>query len=124
MLLPPSPSIDHALPVPTPKQKIENGAKIGRHSLKIHSTYLRNILQAVIKYHSGTPTEPTKVPGSVTQELVHDLMEGLFQYPFRELYRHVQDMENYKTNPLCLRSTLCKLQQEMRCPHRFSSGIP
>lgn len=33
-----------------------------------------------------------------------DLREGLFQYPFRELYRHIKDFEDYKVNPSGLRS--------------------
>ena len=61
-------------------------------SLKINSSYLLNILKSVIEYASKSPDGE-----------VFGLVSGEFDYPYKDLFHHMDDLMRYKTNESGLR---------------------
>ncbi|KAL1801358.1 hypothetical protein ACET3X_001700 [Alternaria dauci] len=73
--------------------------KLGPHdrvtdtSLRIISPYLLNILKSVTTY-----TE------AAAEELLNDLVTGMFYYPYRELYHHLPALLEYQNGTVALRA--------------------
>jgi hypothetical protein len=76
-----------------PKFKLPPDAEIGKTVLRINSSYLLNTLQAVMRFVTRDSSGRSD-----------DLKQGIFDYPFRDLYLHKEDLLEYKGNPHGLRS--------------------
>lgn len=75
----------------TKTSKLKSTDIVHDTELKVHSPYLLNILKAVIEYSA-------ELPGSEEEGL--DV--GVFTYPYKDLYHHLEDILAYKldTHPL------------------------
>ena len=66
---------------------------LGEATLKIHSPYLLNILKSVIEYPADRPAGDNK-----------GLDAGLVEYPYDDLYYHLEDLQEYRAGALDLRA--------------------
>jgi hypothetical protein len=82
-----TPKLDDSRP------KLVAGARIGHPSLKIHSPYILNTLHAVVT-HSWDELSGNK----------DSLKRGTFDFPFRDLVNHREELLGYKNNLDGLRS--------------------
>jgi hypothetical protein len=82
-----TPKLDDSRP------KLVAGARIGHPSLKIHSPYILNTLHAVVT-HSWDELSGNK----------DSLKRGTFDFPFRDLVNHREELLEYKNNLDGLRS--------------------
>jgi hypothetical protein len=70
------------------KETLMPGDKIGEKFLKIHSPLLLNALRTVIKYSSQPPSGEAD-----------PLNDGIFPYPYKDLFLHKDDLVTYKNEP-------------------------
>lgn len=63
------------------KLKKSPGDSISEVFLHVHSHYLLNVLRSVVQYSTGTD----------------DYRNGIFQYPYKDLFGHRDEIEKYKT---------------------------
>lgn len=75
------------------KPKLSPTDEVGEPTLKIHSPYLLNILKSVIEYSAEPPVGNNE-----------GLDVGDFEYPYRDLYHHLDEVLRYKTEGHPLRS--------------------
>ena len=61
--------------------------RLGRTSLRLHSPLLLNALRSIVKYSSEAPSGDKD-----------GLKDGLFEYPFKDLYYHKDELEQYKNS--------------------------
>jgi len=61
-------------------------------TLKIHSTYVLNVLRSVVEYAVGAQDEEQ-----------FGLGVGVYQHPYQELYHHISDLLDYRTGISSLR---------------------
>ncbi|KAI1086590.1 hypothetical protein F5B19DRAFT_501178 [Rostrohypoxylon terebratum] len=74
--------------------KLEDGDHIERKHLIIHSPLLVNALRSVMKYSSEGPS------GDGTESL----REGMFAYPYRDLFHHRQELLEFKSQTTGIRA--------------------
>ncbi|KAF3045326.1 hypothetical protein E8E11_003333 [Didymella keratinophila] len=77
----------------TTPSKLQPTDTVSEAKLQVHSPYLHNILKAVIEYS-------TELPGTEEQ----GLESGVFTYPYRDLYHHLDDLLAYKSEGHFLRA--------------------
>lgn len=83
------------------KTEHESGKKIqlGRRdrvsgtSLMIHSPYLLNVLRSVVEYSAEAPDADDE-----------SFTAGLFEYPYKDLFHHMHELENYRIDAKGLRA--------------------
>ncbi|KAL0258658.1 hypothetical protein SLS55_006156 [Diplodia seriata] len=78
--------------------QLSNGDILGRCVLHIYSPILLNALKAIIQFQNATD-EPGDQKFSVSSEEVSSLDQGVYVYPFRDLYHHKDKLEEYKNSP-------------------------
>ncbi|KAI1658642.1 hypothetical protein F4813DRAFT_40288 [Daldinia decipiens] len=75
------------------RRKVKDAPKLGdrdrvqKKHLHIHSRLLINALRAVMKYSSEAPSG----------DEADDLEEGVFSYPYKDLFHHREELREYKT---------------------------
>jgi hypothetical protein len=67
--------------------KLDINDTVGDKKLKICSTFLLNALRAVAKYSFNAPS------GDETDTF----KDGMFPYPFQDLFNHMRELQDYKT---------------------------
>ncbi|KAF2729989.1 hypothetical protein EJ04DRAFT_446105 [Polyplosphaeria fusca] len=75
------------------KPKLGQLDRISQTKLQIHSKYLLNILRSVVEYGSELPSGD-----------VDNLTDGIFDYPYRDLYHYRSELLAYKTSSVGLRN--------------------
>ncbi|KAH7053225.1 P-loop containing nucleoside triphosphate hydrolase protein [Macrophomina phaseolina] len=89
-----------------PSDELNRGDIVGQTSLHIHSNLLLNALRSVIQFQSLQPLRqsasmmgfPSEAPNQLTPEPVTDLENGIFLYPFKDLFFHRDDLKRYKAS--------------------------
>ena len=104
-----SPEQPSALPLySAPADELNRGDTLGDTFLHIHSNMLLNALRAVIVFQSLQPLDqsikrnrlnsrPSGSPSRLTNHLATDLENGIFLYPFKDLYFYREALKQYKT---------------------------
>jgi len=75
------------------KPKLSHLDKVGKPQLVIHSLFLLNVLRAVVEFTADPPTGE-----------VDGLTSGVFDYPFKDLYYHIDQLRQYRAGNLSLRA--------------------
>ncbi|KAF1958093.1 P-loop containing nucleoside triphosphate hydrolase protein [Byssothecium circinans] len=76
------------------KAQLNPQDRVKQTSLKIHSPYLMNILRAIIEFPANPPTGDQD----------DGIAGGLFNYPYKDLYYHIPQLEGYQRGSLDLRA--------------------
>ena len=74
------------------KARLQHTDSIGETILKIHSPYLLNVLKSIIECSAEMPEGDNE-----------GLDAGVFKYPYRDLYHHLDELLRYKTATTGLR---------------------
>lgn len=75
------------------KARLGEFDEVSKAQVQIHSPYLLNVLRAVVEFSSEAPSGEGDTLG-----------RGIFTYPYKDLYHHMDDLKAYKAGFLDLRS--------------------
>lgn len=75
------------------KTRLRPNDRIGKTKLKINSLFLLNVIRSVVTYSAGS-----------SEKGEEGLNDGVFHYPYQDLYLHLDAMKDYTTQTTGLRT--------------------